>query len=82
MHCSEREKLIGMSAISFITIFFLTRWVRKHGVRWTAGMGVQGEIKSWGEGRKGGGGPGEGRGEAPGNRHEYSDHADGGAERN
>ena len=25
LFCSEREKLLGMSAISFITIFFLTR---------------------------------------------------------
>lgn len=25
--CSEREKLLGMSGISFITIFFLTRQV-------------------------------------------------------
>ncbi len=28
--CSEREKLLGMSAISFITIFFLTRCVCMH----------------------------------------------------
>lgn len=24
--CSEREVMLGMSAVSFITIFFLTRW--------------------------------------------------------
>lgn len=25
--CSEREKLMGMSAISFLVVFVLTRWV-------------------------------------------------------